>query len=177
MTTPDPRVVEVLEHDWFPFATDLTVKPLDPPVVPEPPRVGEGGVDCPACAAPDDDYIWTDDNWRVRAYLPTPIRGLVLLETRAHHDSVSDLPDQLLVDFGATVARVERAVLGIGDVGRVHINRWGDGGEHFHLWFMPRPLGALQMRGSPFPVWLDVLPELPDDVVDAALDAIVAALR
>jgi hypothetical protein len=42
---------------------------------------------------------------------------------------------------------------------------------------MPRPLGALQMRGSPFPVWLDVLPELPDDVVDAALDAIVAALR
>jgi diadenosine tetraphosphate (Ap4A) HIT family hydrolase len=176
MTTPDPKVVEVLEHEWFPFATDLTVKPLDSPVIPEPDRVGERGVDCPTCAMSDADYIWSNDRWRLRPYKPTPIRGIVLLETRDHYDSFSDFAPELSHEIGPTIARIERAILGIGGIGRVHVNRWGDGGEHFHLWFMPRPLGQLQMRGSPFPIWLDVLPALPDDEVDAAFEAIASGI-
>ncbi|MDX6285882.1 MAG: hypothetical protein QOG53_1367 [Frankiales bacterium] len=172
----DPKVAEVFADPMFPFTTDRTIKPLDPPVVPEPARLGEGQVDCYACAQPDDLFIWTDDDWRLRAYTPTPIRGAVLLETREHHESVSDLPQQLMTELGPIIARIERAILGIGDVARVHLNRWGDGGEHFHLWFLPRPLGALQLRGSALTMWMDVLPPLPDEDVDAALAAIVKGL-
>jgi hypothetical protein len=37
---------------------------------------------------------------------------------------------------------------------------------------MPRPLGALQLRGSMLPMWLDVLPDRDDDIARAALVAI-----
>ena len=178
MTQPiDPKVAEVFDDALFPFTTDLTIKPLDPPVIPEPPRVGAAGVGCRSCDQPDSAFIWHDDNWRLRPFKPTPLRGAVLLETRAHLDSFSGFPANLLRDFGPTVARIEAAILTIGDVARVHVNKWGDGGEHFHLWFLPRPLGALQLRGSPLPLWLDVLPPLPDGDVDRALQQIAAALR
>ncbi len=48
--------------------------------------------------------------------------------------------------------------------------------RHFHLWFFPRPLGQLQLRGSMLPVWLDVLPPLPADEKEAALTWVAAAL-
>ena len=35
--------------------------------------------------------------------------------------------------------RVQRAVYAVGDIGNVHVCRWGDGSEHFHMWFMARP--------------------------------------
>ena len=41
---------------------------------------------------------------------------------------------------------------------------------------MPRPLGALQMRGSMLPVWMDVLPKLPEAQANEALARIAAAL-
>jgi hypothetical protein len=44
--------------------------------------------------------------------------AVVLLEPRAHH--------------GPMLGRVERAVLCIGDVGRVHICRYGEGASHMH---------------------------------------------
>lgn len=49
-----------------------------------------------------------------------------------------------------------------GGVARVHLYRWGDGGAHFHVWFLPRPLGMLEARGMMLPVWEDVLPNVPD---------------
>ena len=70
--------------------------------------------------------------------LPTPVPGVVLLNTRVHHDSFADMTPDLLGELGPMIARMERAVEWIGDVGRVHLNRWGDGGGHFHLWFIPR---------------------------------------
>jgi diadenosine tetraphosphate (Ap4A) HIT family hydrolase len=161
---------ELIADSWFPFAGDITVKPLEPPVLPEPPRHGVEAADCHSCSRADDSYVWTDDSWRLTAYLPTQVRGIVLLETRAHLDSFTDFPDDLLAALGPMTARVERAVAeALGDVARVHVCRWGDGGAHFHLWFMPRPLGALQLRGSMLPMWLDVLPDLDDDVARAAV--------
>ena len=65
--------------------------------------------------------------------------------------------------------RVERAILALGDVGRVHLYRWGDGGAHFHVWFMPRPLGMLEASGMMLPLWEDVLPNVTDEeLADAA---------
>jgi hypothetical protein len=72
--------------------------------------------------------------------------------------------------------RIERAILALGDVGRVHLYRWGDGGAHFHVWFLPRPLGMLEASGYALPVWEDVLPKVPDAELAAAARRIADAL-
>ena len=166
---------ELLEDDWFPFTGDVRIKALNPPVIPEPDRHDLPG-DCKHCSRPDEDFVWVNENWRLIAYLPTEFAGCVLLMPRDHYDSFADLPDELLTELGPLTARIERAVLGLGGIGRVHVCRYGDGGAHFHLWFLPRPLGALQLRGSMLPVWMDLLPKVPDEEARAALDQIAAAL-
>lgn len=101
---------------------------------------------------------------------------MVLLKPREHVDSYADMPTDRLVAIGRMTARVERALLGLGDVGRVHVNRWRDGGAHFHLWFMPRPLGMLQLRGSMLPMWPDLLPDLDEHEARATLSRVAAAM-
>jgi diadenosine tetraphosphate (Ap4A) HIT family hydrolase len=167
---------EIVAQEIFPFTGDLRVKPLEPLVIPEPARRDSDLASCGSCRRPDSDFIWVDEHWRVQPFLPTPVPGVVLLDTRAHHDSFSDLSPELLGELGLMIARVERAVESIGKVGRVHLNRWGDGGAHFHLWFIPRPLGALQLRGSCLPMWFDVLPDLYDQAAEAPLRTIAEAL-
>lgn len=168
---------ELIPDPWFPFEGDITIKALLPPVVPEPKRSGESADDCSTCHKPDDSFVWTDDTWLLQAYRQAPFPGVVLLQPRGHYDSYTDLPDHLLTALGPMTARVERAVQSIGNVARVHVVRWGDGSGHFHLWFMPRPLGALQMRGSSLVMWMDILPDLPDADIDVALATIAAAMR
>ena len=48
------RMPPVEEWETFPFEGELRPRPLRPPEPAEPPRAGEGGVDCSRCAAPDD---------------------------------------------------------------------------------------------------------------------------
>ncbi len=170
---PRPPVPqELLDDPWFPFTGDVRVKQLLDPVSTEPERGGAGGVDCGACSASDADYLWSDEHWRLRGYRPTELLGQVLLETRGHHDSFVDLPGSLQAELGPLVARIEAAILALGGIARVHVARWGDGGEHFHLWFMPRPHGALQLRGSMLPTWVDFMPTLATRDADAADEAI-----
>jgi len=64
----------------------------------------------------------------------------------------------------------------IDGVGRTHFSRWGDGGEHFHIWFMARPLGAMQMRGAMLAVWNNLLPALPDEELAANARTVATAL-
>ncbi len=172
MTTLD----ELIADSWFPFAGDITVKPLEPPVVPEPDRHDIDPATCHACARPDEDFVWTDEHWRLFPMLPTRLAGIVLLQPRSHVDSYADMTPDLLRRLGPVTARVERALHATGDVARVHVNRWGDGGGHFHLWFMPRPNGVLQLRGSMLPLWLDVLPDVDDGAARERLHSIGAAL-
>lgn len=167
---------ELIADPWFPFVGDLRVKSLEPPVVPEPPRDGEQQADCTSCARSDEDYLWVDDNWRVSPLVPTPVPGIVLLQTRGHVDSLIDMPASLLAELGPMSARIERAQLGLGNVARVHICKWGDGGAHFHLWFLPRPLGVLQLRGSMLPMWMDLMPDIPDQEARELLSRIGTAL-
>jgi hypothetical protein len=82
----------------------------------------------------------------------------------------------LAIEFGPVVARIERAILSLGDVARVHLYRWGDGGAHFHVWFLPRPLGMLEASGMMLPVWEDVLPNVPDSELAEAATRIAAAM-
>ena len=66
--------------------------------------------------------------------------------------------------------RVQRAVFAIGDIGNVHVCRWGDGSEHLHIWFMARPARVPQLIGSFAAIWDDV--RLPDDVCRRYLEIV-----
>ena len=61
------------------------------------------------------------------------------------------------------IARVERAVRSVGEIGRVHVCRWGDGSEHLHWWFLARPARLPQLKTNLVAIWDDVLPPLPED--------------
>jgi len=142
------RTPPVHEWDSWPFEGELRPRELRPPD-PEPQITGAGGVDCPACTKPDDTYLWTDERWRLTSTPePTGLPVIVLLEPRAHHTGPAALPDELAREMGVMLGRVERAVLAVGGIGKVHIGRWGEGAEHLHWWFIGRPEGMGQMRSS-----------------------------
>jgi diadenosine tetraphosphate (Ap4A) HIT family hydrolase len=161
--------------DSWPFEGDIRPRALRAPGA-ELVRTGEGGVDCPACAAPDSEYLWTDDTWRLLAPPPGGLPVVVLVEPRAHHDGPAGMPDEAARAMGAMLGRVERAVLSVGNIGRVHIGRWGEGGAHMHWWFIARPAGFTQMASSMAEIWNDVLPPTPEDVWHDNLARVVAAL-
>jgi diadenosine tetraphosphate (Ap4A) HIT family hydrolase len=172
------RMPPVETWDTFPFDGDLQPRPLRPPVEREDPRHGEGGVDCHACTDPDDNFIWTSERWRLRSFdQPTGLPMIVLLEPRAHYADPGDLPAELAAELGVLLSRIERAIRELGDIGRVHVCRWGDGSEHLHWWFLARPARLPQLIGSFAAVWDDILPPVPEDVWHADLAALVAALE
>lgn len=146
----------------FPFEGDLRVKELADPVAVEPPRSGEDAADCVACNTPDEAYIWVSERWRVRAMdRPTGLPIVLILECRSHLD-LGDLPNLLAAELGVMTVRLERAVRSLDGVARVHVNRWGDGSAHLHMWFLARPYGRLQLRGTFLSLWDDILPVIPE---------------
>jgi hypothetical protein len=158
----------------FPFEGDLRVKQLDSPVDTEPARKGEDAADCSACNAPDEAYIWVSERWRVRAMdRPTGLPMVLILESRSHLD-LGDLPNLLAAELGVMTVRLERAVRSLDGVARVHVNRWGDGSAHLHMWFLARPYGRLQLRGTFLSLWDDILPPIPESTWRENL-ALVAA--
>jgi diadenosine tetraphosphate (Ap4A) HIT family hydrolase len=165
-------------HEWetFPFDGDLSPRPLESPAEVDRPRYGEGGVDCDRCSASDDGYLWTNDRWRVRALGPTGLPAVLMLEPRDHYAEPGDLPDELAAELGVLLARIERAVRAIPDIGRVHVCRWGDGGEHLHWWFLARPARLPQLIGSFAAIWDDVLPPLPEEIWRANVEIVTRAL-
>lgn len=146
----------------FPFEGDLRVKKLADPVDEEPPRHGEDPSECSACRAPDSAYIWVSERWRVRALdRPTGLPMVLILESRSHLD-MGDLTNLLAAELGVLTVRLERAVRSLDGVARVHVNRWGDGSAHLHVWFLARPSGRLQLRGTFLSLWDDILPRIPE---------------
>ncbi|HEY6836208.1 MAG TPA: hypothetical protein VI142_07025 [Gaiellaceae bacterium] len=168
----------VEEWETFPFDGDMRPRPLLPPVEREQPRFGEGGVDCQRCATSDDEYLWTDEHWRLWTFdKPTGLPVIVLLESREHYAEPGDLPDELAAEIGVLLCRIEREIRALGNIGRVHVCRWGDGGEHLHWWFLARPARVPQLIGSFAAIWDDILPPVPEDVWRADLERLAAALR
>jgi diadenosine tetraphosphate (Ap4A) HIT family hydrolase len=176
------RAVEALRtppvHEWdtWPFEGEVRPKPLAP-LTPEPTIHGQGGVDCRACATPDAEYLWTNERWRLTAFdEPSGLPVVVILEPREHFAGPADLPDELAREQGVMLGRVERAVLAVDGIARVHIGRWGEGAEHLHWWFIGRPAGFGQLRSSMAEIWDEVLPPTPQDVWDDNLARVVQAL-
>jgi diadenosine tetraphosphate (Ap4A) HIT family hydrolase len=170
------RMPPVGGWETFPFEGELRVRTLAPPVAEEAPRFGAEGVDCHACDRPDEDFLWVDERWRLSALPePTGLPVVVLLFPRAHVD-IDDLPGDLAAELGPLLVRIESAVRSVGEIGRVHIGRWGDGSEHLHWWFMGRPARMPQLAGSFAAVWDDILPPVPEDVWRADLAVVARAL-
>jgi diadenosine tetraphosphate (Ap4A) HIT family hydrolase len=159
------RMPAVQEWDTFPFEGDLRPRVLRPPTPEEIPRSGAGGANCYNCAAPDSEYLWTIERWRLRPMPePTGLPLILLLEPRSHYAEPGDLPDEMAAELGLLQTRIERAVRALGGVGRVHICRWGDGSEHLHWWFVARPARLPQLIGSFATIWDDVLPPVPEEI-------------
>jgi diadenosine tetraphosphate (Ap4A) HIT family hydrolase len=170
------RMPPVEEWETFPFDGEMRPRRLEPPADVDPPRFGVGGVNCSRCAAGDDEYLWTNERWRVFALGPSGLPLVAMLEPREHFAEPGDLSDELAAELGVQLARIERAVRSIGEIGRVHVCRWGDGGEHLHWWFMARPARLSQLIGSFAAIWDDILPPLPDELWRENVEAFKAAL-
>lgn len=167
----------LLGGPFFPFEGDVQVVPLAEPVVPEPPRSGEaGGRPCPKCADPEAFVIWRDEQWHLKSgFEAGGLPFVAVLEPREHY-RLDNLPAALTATLGPMIQRVANAVRRIDSVGRTHFNRWGDGSEHFHLWFLARPLGMMQLRGAMIAAWDDMLPKVPADEFEANARTVAAAL-
>lgn len=170
------RMPPVEEWETFPFEGEMRPRALQPPLDREPPRFGEGGVDCGACATEDADFVWTDEHWRLRALGPTGLPFVAILEPRDHYAEPGDLPEELAAECGVLLGRVERIVRALEGVGRVHVCRWGDGSEHLHWWFMARPARLTQLIGSFAAVWDEILPPLPEDTWRASTVTVARGL-
>jgi diadenosine tetraphosphate (Ap4A) HIT family hydrolase len=161
----------------MPYQEPLVAKAPGERVIPEPPRRGEpGGEPCGICGGASTAALWSDDLWTLHAPVNGSLPGTVWLASKEHFDSFADMPASQAADFGRVVGRVERAILSLGDVGRVHLYRWGDGGAHFHVWLLPRPLGMVEAAGMYLPIWEDVLPVVPDAELAAVATKVAAAM-
>jgi diadenosine tetraphosphate (Ap4A) HIT family hydrolase len=121
--------------------------------------------------------VWVDEHWRVQAPLQRSAAPVQLfLETREHLD-LHDLDEERAAEMGRMIVRLDRAIHAVGGIGRVHVNRWGDGGSHFHLWFYGRPVGDTQMIGFSLPLWAMTLPPTPEDEWNRNLTIVAAELE
>ncbi len=120
--------------------------------------------------------LWSDERWLL-ARLPEPLRlpFAAMLMPRAHLD-LGDLDDVHAAELGKLIVRIDRAVRTLPAVGRVHVNKWGDGGAHLHVVFLARPSGLLQLRGSSLPLWEEMLPPVPPEIADQDLYAVATAV-
>jgi hypothetical protein len=170
--SPEP----LLGGPFFPFEGDLQVVPLADPVLPEPPRRGEeGGEPCPKCSDPDRSVIWRDEQWQLKTFEPGGLPFVAVLEP-AEHYRLDNMPPELTATLGPLIQRVANAIRQIDGVGRTHFSRWGDGSEHFHLWFLARPAGMMQLRGAMIAAWDDMLPKIPAEELAANARLVAAAL-
>jgi diadenosine tetraphosphate (Ap4A) HIT family hydrolase len=161
----------------LPYDEPLVPRKPGEPQIPEPPRRGEpGGPPCAICSRGTTSALWSDESWTLHAPVGGSLPGAVWLASREHFDSFADMPEHLAASFASVVARAERAILALGEVGRVHLYRWGDGGAHFHVWLIPRPLGMLEASGMYLPLWENALPNVPDEELAAAAARVAAAM-
>ena len=92
---------------------------------------------------------------------PSGLPLVLMLWTREHEDA-GEIDDDLASEFGRISNRLVRIIEGLPGIGRVHVNRWGDGSAHFHVWFFARPDGFAQIKGSYAVEWDDILPPVDD---------------
>ena len=170
---------DIAGWDVFPWEVvdgEVRPKPLAAPG-PEKVRDGEAGPEtCGTCRSGDENVVWEDEHWRlIHLGEPSGLPVVLMLLTREHVDA-GRLTDDLASEMGRITNRLVRIVEGLDGVGRCHVDRWGDGGAHFHLWFFGRTQGLATILGSYAVEWDEILPPGPEDVWRADLHAIATRL-
>jgi len=163
--------------DGLPWAFDeITMRPLEPMLVPERPRGGE--LDPEACSScrPSEHTIWHDELWQVRAGWEAGGLPFIGAISPREHWLLEDAPHDVLAAYGPLMQRVSQAVKSIPGVARCHFARWNDGSAHLHLWALARPAGMMQGRGAVLAFWDGVLPAMPDDMLQDHLRIVAEAL-
>lgn len=171
---------DIAGWDTFPWeAEDGTVVPkVLPAPADEPPRWGESpDKPCKACTGfPPEMVVWEDEHWVLtHDGAPTGLPLVLVLHTREHLD-MPDLSDTLASELGRISVRLTRIVESLPNIGRCHVDRWGDGGSHFHLWFFARTARLGRILGSYAVEWDAVLPPGPEDVWRADLHTVATKL-
>ncbi|WP_134766609.1 hypothetical protein [Nocardioides sp. 1609] len=167
--------------DIFPWTT------VDGAIVPrtlaapadEPPRWGESDEKpCGACAVGFDPerVVWEDEVWVLTHHgAPSGMPLVLTLHTREHLD-MGNLDDDQASQLGRITNRLVRIIENLPEIGRVHVNRWGDGGSHFHQWFFARTARLTNVLGSTANEWDEILPPGPEDVWRADLHTVATKL-
>jgi hypothetical protein len=168
--------------EWEIFPRELVDGELQPkvlraPLAEEAPRAGAGGVDCHLCSGIGDGVkVWESWNFHVmRPAAPTGLPLVLWLNANEHLD-FTDLSDDLAAEFGRISVWLCRIMSNLPGIGRVHVNRWGDGSEHMHAWFAARPARLPGILGSLAVEWNEMLPPGPRDVWEADIKAVAAKL-
>ncbi|MBC9732738.1 hypothetical protein [Nocardioides marmotae] len=179
---PDARLPMPPLGEWDVFPWEVRDGQVAPRAVrpPAPERLREGedpARPCSSCAGFDPErVVWEDERWVLtRTAAPTGLPLVLMLHTRDHLD-MGDLDDDLASELGRITNRVVRIVSALDGIGRVHVNRWGDGGSHFHQWFFARTEGLPGVLGSYAVEWDAVLPPGPEDVWRADLHLVATKL-
>lgn len=161
----------------FPFEPDgLRVVALRGPEVPEPPRRGEIGSPCDSCGQIARGVIWEDSHWRLITFSePSGAPLVLMLQPKSHYD-LADLPEGLAGEFGRLIVHIARSVESLPNIARAHVSRWGDGGAHLHVFFFARPEGFVQLRGTCFAIWDELLPPSPRDIRDIDARSVAQSL-
>lgn len=158
------------------FEGDLRLAPLAPMLVPEEPRRGElDPAECGHCTPGGWEWIWKDEHWHVTA---APSAGIPFWAGLAPNEHVllHEMSPELAATMGPVIQRLAVVIQGLEGVARTHFSRWGDGGAHFHIQFMARPLGMMQARGYMLPVWDDVLPPTDPELLAENRRQVAAAM-
>lgn len=171
-------VTETPHWDTFPWEVvdgEIVQKVLAAPAD-EPPRQGETGAGCSACGIADDRVVWEDEFWQlVHNGGPSGLPVVLQLQTREHLD-YPDLSDELASQLGRISVRLVRIISNLPNIGRVHVNRWGDGSAHMHVWFVARTARLATILGSLAIEADDALPPGPEDVWREDLHTIATKL-
>lgn len=170
-------------HEWeiFPWElVDGTLQPkvLPPPLVgPEPPRAGHDGADCFSCAGDGDaTRVWENQRWKLTHPLEPSGLPLVLWLSSREHMDYADMGDDLAGEYGRISTWLCRIMERLPHVGRVHVNRWGDGSEHLHVWFVARPERFPMIKGSLAVEWNEMLPAAPEETWRADIKEVARKL-
>ncbi len=166
--------------DIFPWeAVDGAVVPqVLPPPSDEPTRGGEDPAKpCGTCAGLDpEQVVWEDGRWVLTHQgAPSGLPLVLVLHPREHLD-LGDLDDDQASELGRITNRLVRIVENLEHVGRVHVNRWGDGGSHLHVAFFARTARLTHVLGSPAMEWDDIIPPGDEQVWRADLATVAAKL-
>jgi diadenosine tetraphosphate (Ap4A) HIT family hydrolase len=173
---PAPSIAEWEIFPWEVVDGAIAPKALAVPGVEEPRMGDEGGAPCDACAGFDpESIIWEDERWVLTTRPASGLPLVLVLSTREHEDA-GEIDDDLASEFGRISNRLVRIIESLPGIGRAHVNRWGDGSSHFHVWFFARPAGFSVIKGSYAVEWDEILPPVDADVRRADLHAVAVKL-